>query len=535
MTEPVAAHEPVFAFQPGERAALSEELRAHAAALAKLVIAIDGPAASGKSTTARAVASRLGLLYLDTGAMYRALTLVAQRAGVDADDGAGLVALLRGHRIHFEARGEAPRVLVDAEDVSAAVRTPAVTAAVSRVAAHPEVRREMVQRQRQIGAGGGVVLDGRDIGSVVFPDADVKVFVTAAAATRAARRQREDAGRGSEQSLAAIEADLRRRDAEDSGRTVSPLVRAPGAVWLDTTGLDFESQVDAVLALAVRAARATPALDAAQPAAARPTQSAPPLVQLVEVDLDTVRQPGYRAWHSHLYRWVHATLAAIARVVFARRVHMHPAARLPGSALVACNHVATLDPPLAGSSVPFESWYIAKLELFRGPILRRVIRRFNAIPIHRGTADFTALDRAVELLQSGRNVFMFPEGTRQKPGRLAAAKWGFGYVAANAGRPIVPVFIRGSREVRPRFLRRQPLEVWIGEPVVVRIAPGADPHAVHRQVGDLVMERIAGLMLRSAGGHPLPGLDLPGAWEGAPTVATPTSRATRALDAKSRS
>jgi 1-acyl-sn-glycerol-3-phosphate acyltransferase len=178
--------------------------------------------------------------------------------------------------------------------------------------------------------------------------------------------------------------------------------------------------------------------------------------------------------------------------------------------LVASNHIAGLDPIVSGTAVPFECWFIAKLELFKNPMLARLIARFNAIPIRRGTADYETLDRAVELLKKGRNVLMFAEGTRQKPGKLGEARWGFGYVAAQSGRPIVPVFVRGTKDGRPRFFRRQIMEACVGEPMRARIAPGIDPHELYKELGARAMEQIEALMLRSAAETPLPGLELPG-------------------------
>jgi cytidylate kinase len=502
-----------FAFRPGERRALGERLVEHRGALAGLVIAIDGPAASGKSSTARAVAARLGILHLDTGAMYRALTLLAQRTGTSLDDGAALVALAAAHTIALEPgkTGQA-RVLVDGRDLGDAVRGADVTAGVSRVAAHPAVRAEMVRRQRALGAAGGLVADGRDIGTVVFPRADVKVFLVADVATRAQRRQLEDAARGRDTDLAVLAADLERRDRDDSTRAASPLVQADDAVRIDTTALAPADQIDAVLALAVRRVRGD-----------RMTQSRPGArgrVTLVEADAERSRQPGFRRFHSHLYHFAYTSIGTLAKLVFGLRIELHPAARQPGSVLFACNHVAGLDPPIAGASAPGECWFVAKLELFRQAWLGRLIGRFNAIPIRRGTADFETLDRAVQLLRAGRNVFMFPEGTRQRPGALGMPRWGFGYVALRAGRPIVPMFVRGTRDVRPRGLRREPMEVWVGEAVEARLQ-GEPDHDAYKETGEQVMQRIAGLMLRSAAGTPLVGLDLPGKWEGAPTVATP--------------
>ena len=205
------------------------------------VIAIDGPAGSGKSTVARAVAARLGLDHLDTGAMYRSVAFAALRDGVDPAD-AGAVAALAG-RLEIEVDG---RVLVDGEDATAAIRGREVGIAVSTVAQNPAVRAEMVRRQRAwVAARSGGVLEGRDIASVVLPDADVKVYLTASDAERARRRSAEIGRPGSED----VASELARRDRIDTGRAASPLVVAAGAVVIDTTGRSIEEVVDAVVML----------------------------------------------------------------------------------------------------------------------------------------------------------------------------------------------------------------------------------------------------------------------------------------------
>lgn len=485
---------PRFAFRDGERASLDEGLRARAADLGTLVIAIDGPAASGKSTTARRVAARLGLPFVDTGAMYRALALAAARRGVDLDDGPGLTALLRGGRLHLATDASGTRIRWNDEDVSEAVRDPAVTAAVSRVSAHAEVRHEMVQRQRQLGAR-GAVLDGRDIGTVVFPDARVKVFMTADVATRAERRAREEVARGRNRSRDQVESEIAARDAHDSNRAASPLRPAPDAIVVETSAMTPDEQVDVVLALALRTLE--------------PAVAATAVPRLQPADPCTTAQPGFKAFPSRFHQIVHGFLAGAIRLLFGRCTVFHATSvdAPRGSVLVACNHIATLDPVIAGSALPFENWYIAKMELFRNPWFARLIGRVNAIPIRRGTADFAALDRAVRLLQEGRSVFMFPEGTRQTPGKLGDPRWGFGYVAVRAGRPVLPVFVRGTRDLRPRLLRREPMEVWVGEPMTVVAAAASEHRAQSVAVGSLVMERIRGLMLRSAGRRMLPGFD----------------------------
>ena len=205
------------------------------------VIAIDGPAGSGKSTVAKALAARLGLEYLDTGAMYRSVTFAALRRGIDPaerDQVARMVADL-------ELSVSPDAVVVDGVDATIEIRGPEVSRAVSIVAANPDVRSEMVRRQREwVAARDGGVLEGRDIGTVVFPDAELKVYLTADPEVRAQRRSKEVADLDYE----TVAADLARRDALDQGREVSPLTEAPDAFLVDTTGLSVDEIIDVIAA-----------------------------------------------------------------------------------------------------------------------------------------------------------------------------------------------------------------------------------------------------------------------------------------------
>lgn len=219
-----------------------------------MIVAIDGPAGAGKSTVARAVAERLGAGYLDTGAMYRALTLLAFRRGVDIDDGTALGGLASEARIELERRGAgAVGVRVDDEDVTDAIRGVEVTRGVSAVAAHQGVRERMVARQREILSTGVWVADGRDIGTTVAPTAELKVFLTATIEARAARRARE---LGPDTDLAEVHEAVRTRDQLDSTRAESPLRRADDAHVIDSTEMSADEVVDTVLDL-VESARAT--------------------------------------------------------------------------------------------------------------------------------------------------------------------------------------------------------------------------------------------------------------------------------------
>ncbi len=209
------------------------------------VVAIDGPAGAGKSTIARTLAEKLGLTYIDTGAMYRAVALRALRDGVTLDDSAALERIAVDAGIEF---GAGRRTLFDGEDVSEAIRTPEVASGASKVAAVGPVRVALVAKQRAMADTVGVVMEGRDIGTVVFPDATVKIFLDADPFERAKRRAAETPGVSVEE----LARQIAERDARDSGRAESPLVQAPDAVRVDTTGLSIDEVVAKILEIAVR-------------------------------------------------------------------------------------------------------------------------------------------------------------------------------------------------------------------------------------------------------------------------------------------
>ncbi len=213
----------------------------------RIVIAIDGPAASGKSTTARLVAGRLGYLHIDTGAMYRAITLKALQRKLDINNRGLIEELARGCEIHLENVDGALRVFLDAADVTAAIRSREVTANVSTVSSYPGVREVMVRSQRKLAGQGGVVLEGRDIGTVVLPEADLKVFMVANVQERARRRRKDLMATGIQANEEDLVSEIEARDRKDSTRATSPLRKADDAVELDTSDLTIDQQVEFIV------------------------------------------------------------------------------------------------------------------------------------------------------------------------------------------------------------------------------------------------------------------------------------------------
>lgn len=214
-----------------------------------LVIAIDGPSGAGKSTAARLLAGRLGYLYIDTGAMYRAVGWKAKREGIDPADEAKLAELCRRTEVAIIRDGGGPRYCVDGHDVSGEIRTPEMGMMASAVSKSPAVRACLLAVQRELGRDGGVVMDGRDIGTIVFPEADAKFFLEASAEERGRRRYRELRAAGAEVELERITREIRERDRQDSERALAPLRRADDARQIDSTALD----IDAVLAVMLSA------------------------------------------------------------------------------------------------------------------------------------------------------------------------------------------------------------------------------------------------------------------------------------------
>lgn len=212
-----------------------------------MIITIDGPAGSGKSTTARLVANRIGFTYLDTGAMYRAVTFLALEQNLKLDQGKALASIVQQNRFEIKSTPELIHIWVDGREITDQIRGQNVTQNVSQVAVHPEVRKEMVRLQREIVLNGNYIVEGRDIGTVVFPQARFKFFMDASIDARAERRLVELQGKGVETSFEKIKKEIIARDKIDSSRATAPLKKPEGAIVIDTTKLTIDEQVDKIV------------------------------------------------------------------------------------------------------------------------------------------------------------------------------------------------------------------------------------------------------------------------------------------------
>jgi len=422
------------------------------------VITIDGPAGAGKSTVARVLAERLGYTLIPTGAMYRALALSMMRSGVPAREGAELSA----HLAPLSIVVAAGHVYLNGEDVTESIRSREVAQITSEVTTLASVRAKVTPLQREMAAEGGVVLEGRDTGTVVCPDAEVKFYLTASLGARARRRQAELAAAGTSVSLAAITSELAARDKQDETRELAPLRRPRGAIELDTSDLTADQVVER-------------------------------LMSAIEHHKNGGRAP--IPWN-RLYAACKVPTVAFMRLMF--RLEAIGTENVPahGPVLLVANHSSVLDPPLIGGASDRQLTYLAKAELFKIPLFGALIHGLNARPVRREGADPGALRTAKRVLEEGGALLVFPEGTRGDEGVIRPAKPGAGLLAVSSGAAVVPVYVRGSGRAWPRG-RRLPrpakVTVTFGKPLRFEAVRGAERKVQYEVASRQMMDAISRL------------------------------------------
>ncbi|HUR26599.1 MAG TPA: (d)CMP kinase [Planctomycetota bacterium] len=395
-----------------------------------MIIAIDGPAGAGKSTVARHVARELGLVFLDTGAMYRAVTwrVLEQRLDPASEEQCARVAC--STILNFDDDG---RILVDGRAGEPDIRSREVTANVSAVSAHAAVRAEVVREQQLVAERrGGLVAEGRDTTTVVFPRAEHKFFLIASSTERARRRAAEV---GRPEMQAEIQREIEARDLADSTRAHSPLVQAPDAIVIDTDGLD----ADAVALRILAHVRAEPQVAQRSTDGSRPAPKAGLRAAAESADGEPLLT------HITFVYWLTRTLMKLWFLVYFRR-RIAGREHLPqtGAFLVAANHQSYLDIPLIAIAVPRHVSFVARKSLSDSAALAYVMRQCGAVLVKPGKADRGALRGMVAHLLAGDCVSIFPEGTRTPDGEMQVFKAGATMAARSAGVPIVPCMIDGT-------------------------------------------------------------------------------------------
>lgn len=424
----------------------------------RLVVAIDGPAASGKTSVGAAVAARLGLRFCDTGLLYRAVTYAARLRGIDVAAVDRLVPLAAEIRLEADGAGRYAIVTLDGLDVTEAVHSPDVDAHVSAYARIPELRAALLGRQREIAARGGVVMAGRDIGTVVLPDADVKVYLDASVEERARRRTEERAVAPDSPAAAVVLEQLRARDEHDASRPVAPLRRPADAITIATDGLSFDASVDRV-ADAVTAHTGGPGASPADHGPGTSPTEHDPGPRPAARQRVPKRPPPKPTPIASRVTWVIRIGSFVMRVVarlFTRVVIEGDVGAIPrtGAVLIAANHASNADPVLIGGFLNNRlgraiNW-MGKREVFDWPVISWLARHGGVHPVDRGAADVEAFRTAMRILGEGNILAVFPEGTRSPDGRLQAAKDGITVLAARSGALIVPIGIGNSDLLWPR-------------------------------------------------------------------------------------
>ena len=446
------------------------------------VIAIDGPAGSGKSTTARALAERFDLLYVDSGAMYRALTWAALDRGQSFADEAGLLAMFTAADLQLDPARRETRVFWDGKDISDQVRTPAIEANVSAVAAHPAIRAAMVERQRSFARRRGVVMEGRDIGSVVFPLASAKIYLDASLEARAERRLNQHRRRGNETEFETVLAEVEARDNRDSSRAESPLSIPPDAVVTDNSRLSLDEQLERTAEAVITV------LDEQRPR----SLTAASLSSRV-----TIR-----------YKFAYAVFGPLSRIL-GLTIHGREHVEFDEGKILAANHVSNLDPPMLAASLEGMGHFraVAKEELFRFWPSRMIFKLLHSIPIKRSIFDADAFDTAAEYLAEGQNVVFFPEGMRRVVGEPGPVRNGLGQLMMRTEAPAVPVFFRGTTVAVPGSSPNTPLEVTFAPPVRLRALAALrnrlDDRGISRLIAQLFDQIYLELQARSFARTPM--------------------------------
>jgi CMP/dCMP kinase len=475
-------------------------------------IAIDGPAGAGKSTVGEAVAQRLGYLYIDSGAFYRALTVMALRADPPVDDEAGLLALLAAAPIQIArptvADGRQYTTLAGGEDITPDLHTLRVAEHVSAVAHHPKVREALIAAMREMAGAHDVVMVGRDIGLVVLPGATLKIALTAPPEERARRRHADLVADMGEEApgLDRVLADIEERDRRDAEQ----MTLASDAVPIENRDGQFEAVVERIIALLNERLAARAAADAA-PAPQPPAISEPPATHAAAAKPRHADRAGaYVAPKVTAGRevthdgtptpWVYVLVRGVAALVFPLlfKLRVEGLEHVPssGPVILASNHAAWIDVPVVSLKVPRITHHMAKIELFQATFIGGLIRLLGAFPVRRGEGDRESLRTALRLLGQGEVIIIFPEGHRSG-GAMIRGLPGVSLIALRAHAPVVPVGIINSPAVFRKgrsFFRRPTLTVRYGEPFTLGPEGARYTREDVERGGEEIMTRIAALL-----------------------------------------
>ncbi|MFC1809505.1 (d)CMP kinase [Candidatus Omnitrophota bacterium] len=396
-----------------------------------MIIAIDGPAGSGKSTISKKVAQKLKFTYLDTGAMYRAATLRAFNKGIDFSNEAAIVDCVERSDIKLlPSFSQKQRVFLDGKEVSDKIRDPEITRLVKHVAKLPKVREHLVALQKAFSESNHIVAEGRDTTTVVFPDAYLKIYLDGNQEERARRRFVELQENGMAVTFEEILNDQKERDQSDFEREAGPLKKAEDAVVVDTSDLTIDEVTNAV-----------------------------------------VMHYKKRWWDNHnlVYSFFRPCFMIFLKLCYGFRAYGYDNILSETGVIIASNHASFLDPIILGVGASRQLSFMAKNDLFKRKFLGWLISLVNVYPVNREKADPHALTGGVKMIQEKKAVVIFPEGTRSLDGNVKPAKkFGLGFIACRTGCPVVPAYIKGSFKAFPKGskrLHRSKVSVTFGVPL----------------------------------------------------------------------
>lgn len=438
--------------------------------------ALDGPSGAGKSTIAKAVAKKLGYVYVDTGALYRSIGLYCTRKGIDISDSAAVEGVLSEIKVELKYVDGSQTVRLNGEDVSGLIRTDEISMAASAVSAIPAVRAFLLELQRSIARENDIVMDGRDIGTVILPNAQVKIFMTASAEERANRRYKELLERGQDVNYDDVLRDINQRDYNDSHRDISPLKKADDAYELDTSHMSIEEAVDAVCRI-IAEKTAEQDKDKSLPAASGGEEI-------------TVEKSCISKTKLFFYAILRLVVRFLLKIPFSLKYEGRE--NVPeGACIVAPNHLTWADPVFVSAGIKNPSAYMAKESLLKNKLLAPLIKAFHAFPVKRDSGDRTALNTSVEYLNKGYNLTIFPEGTRSKDGKLGKGKSGVAFICAAAKADVLPVGII----IRKRKFRRTSITIRYGKPISYKLlSTNGITSSELRRARDLIMNEIGALV-----------------------------------------
>lgn len=444
-------------------------------------IAIDGPAGAGKSTIAKAVAKSLQIIYLDTGAMYRATAYFALQNKIDVQDEEAVSKMLEDFHMDIVYEDGAQQIYVNGLNTTPYLREHYMSKAASDISALPVVRYKMVDLQREFAKTHDVVLDGRDIGTFVLPDANCKFFMTATAEERANRRYKELIEKGQTVDYDQLLQDIIQRDYNDSHREVAPLKQAEDAVLLDTTNMSIEEVIEAVKKVVEERVKASSNAESEEEGGLKPfgkpsSEMPPKVMQRIKTYYKPVK-------HFGLYRFLRVVLRPLQCILWPTKVINKGNAFKIDGGLYLCNHYSTFD-----SLIPIftmfkkEAHILAKYELFTNPVGGWILHHVGAIPVRRGEADTDAVKAVFRVLKADKKLLMYPEGTRNKQGtqEMAELKTGAARFAIKMKKPIVPmVYFKPTKTCHKNYL-------YVGEPFTLEEFYGAKTNEEYHAATEVI-------------------------------------------------